>query len=72
MSQFPTCPEHQVLKPCPHCEPSKYTSSSRALKTCGDVYQGAVLVTCDCGLLRAVDRDHGHTDTASDARSWYI
>lgn len=59
MSEFPTCKEHQVLKPCPHCEPSKYMPSPSALKVCGDVDMGEKLVPCtECDCLREEGRPH--------------
>lgn len=62
MSEFPTCPTHQVLKPCPHCEPSKYLPAVEpTIKVCGDVKGGEKIEKCHCGAYREEGRWHGYT-----------
>lgn len=72
MSEFPTCPKHMVMKPCPHCEPSKYQPAPEVtLKVCGDVEQGDTLVRCHCGLMRSSERSHGYTGTNYHPNPYY-
>ena len=60
MSAFPTCPTHGLLKPCQHCEPSKWADP---LTLCGDAERGDELTRCGepgCGKLRSKYRGHGY------------